>query len=286
MDYRFMRYPGGKTKAVILSYDDGSKHDIPLMEIINRYGMKCTLNIHGHKHRAGKGLTFEQIQTFLDQGHEVAVHGDFHRSNALVRPVEGIRDVLDCRDFLEETFGRIIRGMAYPDTGLSRFTEGHNYETVRNYLQSLGIVYVRTVGDKNPKFDIPGDWYAWMPTAHHADPMLPGYMDEFVSLDVDSLYKAFRHPRLLFIWGHSHEFHRNKNWDLLESICEKLGGREDIWYTTSIDLFEYVNAYYALVWSSNGKRVYNPTLFTIWFAVGPTMYTIAPGETLTIEYPA
>ena len=32
MRYRFLRYPGGKAKAVTLSYDDGVEQDIRLIE--------------------------------------------------------------------------------------------------------------------------------------------------------------------------------------------------------------------------------------------------------------
>ena len=36
----------GKNKAVTFSYDDGTEHDIRLVEIFNRYGMKCTFNLN------------------------------------------------------------------------------------------------------------------------------------------------------------------------------------------------------------------------------------------------
>ena len=41
-----MRFPEGKKKAVTLSYDDGVVSDIRLMEILNKYGLKCTFNIN------------------------------------------------------------------------------------------------------------------------------------------------------------------------------------------------------------------------------------------------
>ena len=44
--YRFLRYPGGKAKAVTLSYDDGVRFDIPLARIIEKYGIKCTFNLN------------------------------------------------------------------------------------------------------------------------------------------------------------------------------------------------------------------------------------------------
>ena len=42
----YMRYPLGKTKAVTLSYDDGTRHDIKLIDIMTKYGIKGTFNIN------------------------------------------------------------------------------------------------------------------------------------------------------------------------------------------------------------------------------------------------
>ena len=42
----FMRFPGGLGKALTLSYDDGVEQDIKLIDILNRYGLKCTFNLN------------------------------------------------------------------------------------------------------------------------------------------------------------------------------------------------------------------------------------------------
>lgn len=41
MRYKFLRFPGGKSKAVTLSYDDGVRQDLRFIETINKYGLKC-----------------------------------------------------------------------------------------------------------------------------------------------------------------------------------------------------------------------------------------------------
>lgn len=283
MDYRFLRFPEGKGKAVTLSYDDGSIHDLRLLEIINRYGLKCTFNLNSDRLLSGKGLTVEQVNSLLADGHEVAVHGARHKAPGLVSAIDGIRDVLVCREVLEQTFGRIIRGMAYPDSGIRRFCNESSYGTVRNYLKDLGIVYSRTLGGDNDEFELPTDWLAWMPTAHHNNPQLAEYMDKFLAIDPDTGSCARRYPRLFYLWGHSHEFHNQDNWEVLEHIGETLGGRDDIWYATNMEIYEYVTAYHALVRSADGKRVYNPTLIPVWFLDDDKMYCVKSGETLVIE---
>lgn len=282
MAYRFLRFPGGKTKAVTLSYDDGCPADARLWQTINRYGLKCTFNLNSERLLAGESLTVEQAKGLLADGHEVAVHGAQHRANGVTAPVDGIRDVLLCREALEQTFERIIRGMAYPDTGINRFMHGVDYQTVRSYLTALGIVYARKTGGDNNLFELPTDWLAWGPTAHHNNPKLLEYIDEFLSIDVDALYRSKRYPRLFYLWGHAFEFDNNSNWELLDQIGEKLGGHEDIWYATNIEIYDYVAAYEALIRSADGRRVYNPGLIPVWFADAESLFCVNPGETILI----
>ena len=90
------------------------------------------------------------------------------------------------------------------------------------------------------------------------------------------------YPRLFYLWGHSYEFERNKNWELLDDICKKLAGRDDIWYATNIEIYNYVQAYNALVYSADSKIVYNPTLFDIWFDIDGVLYCLKSGETLKL----
>lgn len=283
MRYKFMRFPGGKAKAVTLSYDDGCKDDIRFSDTISKYGLKCTFNLNSKNLR--NDLSDEQIKKlFLERGHEVAVHGANHRAEGSLRPVEGIKDVLDCRLELEERLGIIIRGMAYPDTGITLFSNSATYESVKNYLSELDIVYSRTLGEDNNKFELPMDWYAWMPTAHHKNPEIFNMIDEFINLDISpAVYHARRIPRLFYMWGHSYEFERNNNWELLDKICEKLSGNDDIWYATNMEIYEYVNAYNSLVYSADGTIIYNPALFDIWFDVDGVNYKMSSGETMKLK---
>ena len=280
MGYRFMCYPGGVRRAVTFSYDDGCMDDLRLAEIFDRYKLKGTFNINSHRLVSGGGLGVEDINNLISRGHEIAVHGKFHKANGITGIAQGIRDVLDCREELEQYTGKLIRGMAYPDTGITNFANGTTYNDVRTYLSQLGIVYSRTLGGDNNSFLLPADWYAWMPTCHHEKSDIFKFIDEFLSLDLENNYSALRHPRLFYIWGHAYEFSCNNNWDRIEKICELLGNRDDIWYATNIEIYEYVNAYNSLIWSANGNMVYNPTLTDVWFIDENKRYKVPSGETI------
>lgn len=286
MKYRFLRFPEGKTKAVTFSYDDGCRQDLRLVKILDAYGLKGTFNINSRRigeDNTGWHFCEEEIREhILKGGHEIAVHGAQHSAPGLLRPIDGIQEVLNCRLELENTFGRIIRGMAYPDSGIRVFLNQASYENIRKYLVDLDIVYSRTLGKDNNRFELPADWYQWMPTAHHDNPDILEWTREFTEMDVDSFYVAARSPRLFYVWGHSFEFDRNDNWQRLTDICESLAGREDIWYATNMEIYEYVTAYHSLIFSVDNTRVYNPTLKKIWFDMDGTLYSIQPGETLVL----
>lgn len=286
MRYRFLRFPGGLYKAVTLSYDDGCKDDIRFSETICAHGLKCTFNINSGFISEKEGdwhLTREQIKKYLiDTGNEIAVHGKYHLAPGKQPPICGIRDVLECRTELENDFGMIIRGMAYPDSGITRFENGADYADIKHYLKDLGIVYSRTLGGDNDSFALPTDWYAWMPTAHHTNPELFGYIDKFLNEPMSS-YDASQTPGLFYLWGHSFEFENNKNWDLLDKICSALSNKPDVWYATNIEIYDYVSAYDSLIFSADGSTVYNPTLLTVWFTEDGKLFSVKSGETLIIK---
>ena len=66
-----MRYNwNGKNKAITFSYDDGVTQDIRLIELLNKYNLKCTFNINSEllsKKISGSMYfeTFEEIKKSL-----------------------------------------------------------------------------------------------------------------------------------------------------------------------------------------------------------------------------
>lgn len=283
MKYQNIRFPGGKAKALTFSYDDGHRTDVRMAKTLTKYGLKGTFNFTNTQ--SEKKITKDEVKDFIiSKGHEVAIHGAHHRAQGILRPIEGIKEVLDCRRYLEEEYGLIIRGMAYPNSGIRCLANGATYESIKNYLTELDVAYARTAGDDNDSFRLPLDWHDWMPTAHHKNPNLMEYIDKFLSNNPDENRRIVaRFPMLFTLYGHSFEFENDNNWELLDEICERFANKEDIWYATNIEIYEYVEAYNSLRYSAQGDMIYNPTLFEIWIDISGKMYSIKPGETLKIE---
>jgi len=285
--YRFLRFPEGKLKAVTFSYDDGVRQDIRFAELLSEHGMKGTFNVNTGfvpETDGGGRMSYAEMREHIrDKGHEIAIHGNCHRALCLQRTVDGIRDVLDCRIKLENELDMIVRGMAYPDSGIRMNQPGaSDYAKVREYLSDLGVAYSRTLGGDNDSFDLPTDPYAWMPTAHHNNPKIFEFIEKFNSIGEDTLYISRKTAKLFYIWGHTYEFDKDNSWDRIERICKELSGKEDVWYATNIEIHDYIEAYKALRFSADERIVYNPSLQKVWFWMDNRMYAVAPGETVRL----
>lgn len=275
----FMRYPGGLGKALTLSYDDGVEQDLKLMEILDRHGIKCTFNINsGCYAPEGKvyapGTVHRRLpesavtEAYAKNGHEVAVHALTHPHLELLSPANITYEVLQDRLNLEHQFGVTVRGMAYP--------YGTYSDTVVECLRACGIAYSRTVVSTE-NFDLPTDWLRMPATCHHANPRLEHLAKKFSDMEVNDA------PRLFYLWGHSYEFERDGNWDVIERFAEEMGNRSDIWYATNLEIYDYVQDYQRLIWSADGARVTNPTARMLFLKYGNQLVKIAPGATELLE---
>jgi len=89
----------------------------------------------------------------------------------------------------------------------------------------------------------------------------------------------------MYVWGHSIEFERNNNWELMEKFCSLVGNREDIWYATNIEIVDYLNAYKALRFSANLDFVVNPWAFPVWLSVDGRMVEAKGGCRTELKAP-
>ena len=180
---------------------------------------------------------------------------------------EVMTEIVEDRKGLEKEFGGVIRGMAYPF--------GTYSDEVVKCLESCSIAYSRTVHATHG-FSIPQDWLRLDPTCHHTDPELTALCDRFLA---DAAPFA---SRLFYLWGHSYEFEGDDNWQVIEAFAQKMGGHEDIWYVTNIEMVDYVNAYRRLIASADGKTLHNPTTTRLWLEEAGRMVEIGPGETVKL----
>ena len=260
-------FPGGKAKALTMSYDDGKLEDIRLLEIFNKYGIKGTFNInYGEMLRDQSKMPHpripkEQIKD-LYTGHEIATHTMTHPTIARCPLVGVANEILDDRKGLEDLTGSIIRGHAYPNGSYS--------EEIKDLFRQLGIAYARVV-ETTGGFELPTDPLEWKATCHHNDPALMEYAKFFVE------FKKPQYLKLMYVWGHSYEFADRNNWEVIEEFCQYIGGHNDIWYATNIEIIDYMNAAKNLQFSADCTKVYNPNTISIWLQLNSADIVEVPG---------
>ena len=266
----FMRFPGFKTKAVTLSYDDGTVFDREMVAILNKYGIKCTFNLNSNLLGRSRYVSREEINT-LYKGHEIAVHTFTHPHLPHIGAGGIALQIVKDRELLESLTDTIIKGMAYP-FGLSD-------ESIIDTVRACGINYSRTTSS-TLDFSLPKDFLRWNPTCYHAHEKTDELIEKFFEKeDTDHPWRI--KPKLFYMYGHSYEF-ENK-FDRLEDLCKKLGGNDTVWYATNGEIFNYLTAYKMLDFSLKGRVVHNPTATDIYTLANNKDLIVPAGKTIIIE---
>lgn len=255
-------FPGGRTKALTLSYDDGRDFDRKLVQIFNDHGLKGTFHLNAGMLNSPIKVAPEELRT-LYAGHEVACHGFTHPFLERLPRTEVMREVWQDRELLEKYVSYPVTGMSYP--------YGSSDDAVVEILRNCGIEYCRTTASTRT-FSLPNDLLLWHPTCHHRDMMefIPGFLNYRFGLGV------------FYVWGHSYEFGNAGNWDDMERFADQVAGKENVWYATNIELARYIKAFRALVTSADGRRAYNPSAVTVWITSPNGALPVAPGTVVEI----
>ena len=222
-----------KMKAITFSYDDGVTQDIRLIELLNKYDLKCTFNINsellgkkGMLMRNGQRISHYKVHPddvkSLYDGHEVAVHTLTHPNLTQCSDDEVIRQVEMDRQNLSALVGYEVVGMAYPCGGVN------NDERVAKLIkENTGVKYSRTITTNN-SFALQKNIYRFDPTVYHL------HFDKMMQLGQDFLALKPETPQIFYIWGHSYEMDFGADyWIQLEEFFKLISHKDDIFYGTN-----------------------------------------------------
>lgn len=220
-----------KLKAITFSYDDGVTQDIRLIELLNKYNLKCTFNLNSwhlgkcnmlireNQRIAHYKICPEQVKEVYE-GHEVAVHTIHHPNLIKCDDAEVIHQVEDDRIALSQLVGYEVVGMAYPG--------GNADDRIANIIKDCtGVKYSRTVNCTH-NFDLQDDLYQFNPTVYHLD------FDKMMSLGQEFIDLKTETPKIFYIWGHAYELdYRPDYYVKLEEFFKLISNRDDIFYGTN-----------------------------------------------------
>ena len=267
-------YPNGNHKALIMSYDDGLDDDIALAQLFDRYGIIGTFHLNSGllDTRAiwNEGKPNEILQTYLSKdtlvhvfkNHEIAVHGTYHKALAGLSDKEILEEINVDIENLTILSDRKISSMAY--------AFGSTNDHVAEVIGTTPLTNARTV-KSSYNFDLPKDYYLWNPTCHDSEAL--EYLEAYISLDSPSL-------SLFYVWGHSWELRdtlRNQN---ILKFCNKIGDRDDIWYTGAGNFADYHASLKAL--EIGPQQIVNPEgNGVVYYRKKRQLKSLDPGQKLT-----
>ena len=263
-------WPEGKAGALTTSWDDGTVHDRRLIEILNRHGLKGTWNLNaGLLATSPDGgeprnrIARAEVNA-LYAGHEVACHSCTHPSLTLIPEEAILAEMTADRRALEELVGYPVKGMALPNGAYDR--------RVLQRLRDCGIVHSRTTCSHSA-FRLPEDFLEWHPTCHH-------------KADLAALWRTFLESRapekLFYLWGHSYEFDRDKNWDHIEAFARLAGPEANVWHATNMAVYDYVRAWRGLWCGLDVTCVRNVAALPLWFRVDGELRRCDPNQSLAV----
>ena len=267
-------YPDGKYKALIMSYDDGLDDDIALAQLFDRYGIIGTFHLNSGllDTRAiwNEGKPNEILQTYLSKdtlvhvfkNHEIAVHGTYHKALVGLSDKEILEEINIDIENLTILSDRKISSMAY--------AFGSTNDHVAEVIGTTPLTNARTV-KSSYNFDLPENYYLWSPTCHDSEAL--EYLEAYIYLDSPSL-------SLFYVWGHSWELRdtlRNQN---ILKFCNKIGDRDDIWYTGAGNFADYHASLKAL--EIGPQQIVNPEgNGVVYYREKRQLKSLYPGQKLT-----
>ena len=228
----------GKMKALTFSFDDAVTQDIRFIELLNKYGMKCTFNLNsgclGQKGRTlnigGQIISHDKVDAkdvrAIYEGHEIAAHTIDH---PLLPGIESddeiVRQVEEDRLRLSSLAGYEVVGFAYPCGGAN-----FNDRVARLIKERTGVKYARNI-ISSFSFDEQSDLYKFKPTVHqHANPNeMFALGEKFIEMKPDK-------PQIYYIFGHAYEFDCRDGWERIERFLQLMSGHDDIFYGTNKDV--------------------------------------------------
>lgn len=254
-------FPEGKHKVLTMSYDDGKLQDRRLIDIFNKHSIKGTFHINSGLIRNEERIKEDEIYN-LYKGHEIACHTLTHPTIARCPGEQIVNQILKDREELEKIAKIPVRGLSYPN--------GSYDKKIKEVLPFLGIAYSRTINDTG-SFKMPEDFMEWNPTCYHNMNLLE-LADEFLRL------QKKQYLYMMYVWGHSYDFERDNNWELIEMFCEMIGNKKDIWYATNIEIVDYLQAVKNLIYTAVGDQVYNPSILDVWISVDDKIIKVEGGK--------
>ncbi|WP_020494621.1 polysaccharide deacetylase family protein [Sciscionella marina] len=261
-------WPGGAKVAVALSFD--ADHETPMlrdgevsagklsqgeygarvgvrriMRLLERFGVPATFFIP-----AVSALLHEnEAKSYVDAGHEIALHGWIHERNTVLPP--GIERELALRamETLERVSGMRPAGVRTPSWDFSPHTLAITRELGLAYDSSLmaddDCYEILAGGEPTGIVELPVEWirddavYFNMERFSALRPYTPPR--GVLSLWRDEFDQAYAEGGMFQLTMHPHIIGHRSRIAILTELLEHIGAHEDVWFGTHAQVAEHVS---------------------------------------------
>ena len=269
-------YPNFKLKAVTFSFDDGTFQDYEMVNMLNHFNMKGTFNVNSKLMYKNsyftmcgwiKNYRLEKHQVVdLFKGHEIAshtsTHTDFNNLTKELLKQEIDEDIVNLTKLAKYQ----VRGFAYPF--------GIFNDEIINSLKENGVVYARSTKSQF-NFELPKDFYTYGGTCTISDRLFPSLVKKWVKLSPKSM-------KLFYIWGHSYELDMFHEHEKIFDLYSQIANKEDCWYATNIQIFDYLNAFKKLKFYCKDCKFINESNIDLYIQYNDTNYIVKANSVLYV----
>ena len=217
-------------KIVCLSFDDGTIYDEGFVALLNRYGLKATLNLNSglkdfvwyFDDRPIRRLDLSKTVE-LYKGHEVASHSLTHPYFSGLNEEQIVKEVGEDLDNLSSIFGEKVSGFAFPFIDQTEW----NIEMVRKHFD---LEYIRFSHMTNEYF----------PKDRYHIPINAFYNNDDIYEKLEAFKRNELENSLFMIVGHSYEFEMRDEWGRIEALLAYLKENKDLTVMTARDAVRYL----------------------------------------------
>lgn len=234
-----------KQVIVTTSWDDGDPHDLRVAKLLHQRGLPGTFYVPIIGYLGHRTVTAQDMRDLVRSGFEIGAHSYSHRSLLGLEDFELQREVVQCKQMLEEITGEAVTVFCYPN--------GHFDQATLRFVKKSGYTGARTTrmlrtdaGDN--RFEIPTTVQAYPHAA------LTYIKNALKGRNVRSLAKftssVLAYPnwvefaRQMFdrvmaeggvwhLYGHSWELEDYRMWDGLRLLLDHIAHRDGVQYLTN-----------------------------------------------------
>lgn len=224
-----------RSLVVTTSWDDGSKSDIKLAELLKKLSIKATFYVtRNYRHLEDPLVPHEVVE--LDETFEIGAHTLTHPNLLAVGNEIGLGEIAGSKRYLENLLEHEVGMFCYP--------RGKYNERVVQLVKSAGFKGARTcdnrdIGESDDPYLMPVTLQATNKSPLSAFKIWKGNRLTLKSLvDWETRAKEMFDLRLetggiYHLWGHSSEIQLNREWEKLENVLKYVSSRGGVSYLTN-----------------------------------------------------